>query len=70
MTEAILLSRRQAAELLGLSLRSIDYLSASGRLATLKIGKRRLFRREVIERFARTNHAEPIQISADTGIQR
>ena len=50
--EPILVSRKDAAALLGLSLRSIDNLLARGQLAARKIGRRTLILRAALERFA------------------
>ena len=51
--EKLLLGRTEAAEALGLSPRSVDYLVAEGRLPSRKIGRRRLIPREAVERFAK-----------------
>ncbi len=48
-----LLNRTEAAEALGLSTRAIDYLVASGKLTSRKLGKRRLIPREAVERIAK-----------------
>jgi hypothetical protein len=52
----ILYGRRDAAEALGISIRSLDYLIASGQLPTRCIGSRRLLTRSAIERYARSDH--------------
>lgn len=52
--EPILVSRKDAAALLGLSLRSIDNLLANGQLAARKVGRRTLILRAALERFARS----------------
>jgi excisionase family DNA binding protein len=51
--DKLLLSRNEAAELLNLSTRSVDYLVAEGRLPSRKFGKRRLIPRDAVERIAR-----------------
>ncbi len=51
--EKVLITLQEAAAALGLSLRGVDYLLAQGRLATRKIGRRRLIPRTELERFAR-----------------
>lgn len=53
--EPILVSRKDAAALLGLSIRSIDNLLARGQLAARKIGRRTLILRAALERFARSS---------------
>ena len=58
--EPILLSRKQAASLLSISLRGLDYLLSQGKLRTRRIGKRVLIPRQEIDRFARGDHPEPI----------
>ncbi len=55
--DKILVTRTEAAEALGLSVRAIDYLLAQGKLQSRKIGKRRLIPRAAIESFARRDHA-------------
>ena len=57
MTESILLSRRDAAALLSISLRTLDYLIARKEIAARKIGARVLIPRRALERFARRDHA-------------
>lgn len=41
-------SRKETAWLLGVSIRSIDYLVAQGRLSSFKMGSRRMVRRDSI----------------------
>ncbi len=55
--QPLLITRREAAEALGLSVRAIDYLVQQGRLRSRKLGKRRLFPREEVERFAKRDCA-------------
>jgi len=50
--EVLLISRRQAAETLGLSVRKIDYLIAEGQVASRKIGWRRLVPVAELRKFA------------------
>lgn len=54
----ILVSRPEAARLLGLSARTVDYLRSKGVLRARKIGKRALILRTDLERFARGESAE------------
>lgn len=44
-------SRTEAADLLGVSVKQIDRLTAAGRLPSVKVGRRRLIARESIESF-------------------
>lgn len=50
----ILLTRNEAAAALGLSTRTIDYLIASGKLSSRKLGKRRLIPRAGIKQIAKS----------------
>jgi excisionase family DNA binding protein len=52
MQEQILLSRRDAAMALGVSLRTIDYLISRGELRARPIGRRKMVARVELERFA------------------
>jgi excisionase family DNA binding protein len=52
MPEQILLSKRQAAQTLSISLRTLDKLILSGKLPVHRIGRRVLLSRSAIERFA------------------
>ena len=58
--EPVLLSRKQAASLLSICLRGLDYLISKQKIRTRRIGKRVLISRQEIERFARCDHTEPI----------
>lgn len=49
----ILHSKPEAAALLGISLRALDYMIAQGEIKTVKIRKRRLVPRSEIEKIAR-----------------
>jgi excisionase family DNA binding protein len=53
MTEKLLVSRKDAAEMLSVSLRVIDEMISSGKLPSKRIGGRRLFERSVLEKFAK-----------------
>jgi excisionase family DNA binding protein len=57
---SILCSKKQAASLLGVSVRSIDYLIASGELPTRRIGRRVLIPVAAIEKFAKQDHPAPL----------
>ena len=50
--DTILLSKPEAARMLGLSVRSIDHLISKKKLPTRRIGKRVLITRSAVETFA------------------
>jgi excisionase family DNA binding protein len=52
MQEQILLSKRQAAQTLSISLRTLDKLILSKKLPVHRIGRRVLVSRSALERFA------------------
>jgi excisionase family DNA binding protein len=52
MPEQILLSKRQAAQVLSISLRTLDKLIISKKIPVHRIGRRVLLARTSIERFA------------------
>jgi excisionase family DNA binding protein len=52
-----LLSRRQAAQSLSISLRTLDYLIAGGKLTMRRIGRRVLIEPAELERFSRRSHS-------------
>lgn len=54
----LLVGREEAAELLSISVRSIDYLIATRRMSTRRIGTRVLIPMEDVRRFARLDHPE------------
>jgi excisionase family DNA binding protein len=57
ITEKVLYTKREAAQLLSISLRSLDYLIFSQQLPARRIGRRVLVHRDSIERFAKRDHA-------------
>jgi excisionase family DNA binding protein len=63
----LLYSRRDAAEALSLSVRSVDYLITSGRLSTRRIGGKILIPASAVRRFAREDHPELVRVN---GISR
>ena len=65
-TEKVLYTKREAAQLLSISVRSLDYLIVSQQLPTRRIGRRVLVHRDSIEQFARTDHMS-IHASETTG---
>jgi excisionase family DNA binding protein len=56
MTDPILISKREAAKALSISLRTVDYLIASKELAVRRVGRRCLIHRRSLEEFARHDH--------------
>jgi excisionase family DNA binding protein len=56
MTGSILLSKRDAATIRGLSVRTLENLIALKELPARHIGKRCLIERQALERFARRDH--------------
>lgn len=58
--EKLLYDRRGAATALSISVRSLDYLIASKRLGTRRIGKKVLIPRSELNRFARRDHFGPV----------
>jgi excisionase family DNA binding protein len=56
-TDKVLYTKREAAHLLSISLRSLDYLIFSNQLPARRVGRRVLVHRDSIEQFARRDHA-------------
>jgi excisionase family DNA binding protein len=54
--EKLLVSREEAAELLSISKRALDYVIANGGITVRRIGSRVLIPAQELERFARGNH--------------
>jgi hypothetical protein len=59
--EKLLYSRRDTAEALCLSIRSVDYLITTGRLSTRRIGGKILVPASAVRRFAREDHPESVR---------
>lgn len=57
----LLYSRREAARMLSVSVRSLDYLIANKQLATRRIGKKVLIPHSELVRYAKGNHYESIR---------
>jgi hypothetical protein len=57
----LLYSRRDAAEALSLSIRSVDYLITTRRLSTRRIGSKILIPAREIQRFAREDHPDAVR---------
>jgi excisionase family DNA binding protein len=53
--DALLLTKKQAASALGISIRSVEYLLASGKLEGRRLGRRRLVTRRSAEKLARAD---------------
>jgi len=53
MRERILISKREAAEILSVSVRTIDNLIVQEKIPTRKIGRRVLIPRDLLERFVK-----------------
>jgi excisionase family DNA binding protein len=54
----LLVSREEAAEMLSISIRGLDYLIATKRISARRIGTRVLIPIEAVRRFARSDHPE------------
>lgn len=68
--EKLLYSRRDAAEALSLSIRSVDYLITTGRLSTRRVGSKILIPAGAIRRFAKEDHPESVRSSGEHGLLR
>jgi hypothetical protein len=62
--EKLLYSRRDTAEALSLSIRSVDYLITTGRLTVRKVGGKILIPVGAIRRFAREDHPQLVRSCA------
>ena len=60
INEKLLVGREEAAEILSISVRSVDYLLANKRLTFRRIGARMLIPVADLHKFARADHPEPI----------
>jgi excisionase family DNA binding protein len=58
--EKLLICRQEAAAVLSISQRALDYLVAKKQLQVRRIGSRVLIPRSELLRFARVDHPEPI----------
>jgi excisionase family DNA binding protein len=59
-TKRLLLSKKEAAQSLGTSLRSLEYLIARKDLVSRRVGRRVLIPASALEQFARHDHPQPI----------
>src|ERR1035437_7430350 len=62
--EKLLYSRRDTAEALSLSIRSIDYLITTGRLPARRVGGKILIPASAVRRFAREDHPDSVRPSS------
>jgi hypothetical protein len=64
--EPLLVSRKRAAVVLGISIRKLSYLIAEGEVATRRVGRRRLVPVAVLRKFAQPSvqHNSPGQDEA------
>ena len=58
--DRLLVGREEAAQMLSISVRGVDYLTATGRLLTRGIGGRVLLSVADLRRYFRGDHPEPI----------
>lgn len=56
MSEQLLVSKRDAAAMLGLSIRTLENLISLKELPARRIGRRCMIERQALERFARRDH--------------
>lgn len=56
MNEPLLMSKRESASMLGLSVRTLENLISRKELPARRIGRRCLIERQALERFARRDH--------------
>lgn len=59
-TPPLLLSKKEAGRVLGISNRSVEYLISNKQLPTRRVGRRVLIPFSACERFARADHPEPL----------
>lgn len=65
MNDRLLFSKKEAAALLGVSLRTLNTLIAMRELPVRRIGRRRLIERHCLEQFAREDHGtKPARLEA------
>ena len=61
----LLYDRKHAAQMLSISVRSLDYLISNKKLQTRRIGKRILISHGELVRFARADHFGPVNATPD-----
>jgi hypothetical protein len=62
--------RKAAANMLGLSIRGVDYLIARGELLSRLCGRRRLIPLTALQDFAKKDHPSPITDGETSRVQR
>lgn len=60
--QKLLYSRRDAAQALSLSVRSIDYLISTARLSMRRVGSKVMVPASDLRRFARSDHPERVRV--------
>jgi excisionase family DNA binding protein len=60
LQDRLLIGRREAARMLSISQRSLDYLIANKQLTTRRIGTRVLISVTDLQRYARADHPRPL----------
>ncbi len=68
--EKLLYSRRDTAEALSLSVRSVDYLITAGRLPSRRVGGKILIPANAVRRFAREDHPEGVRVGRTAAASR
>jgi excisionase family DNA binding protein len=63
--ETLLSAKREAAHVLGISVRTLETLIALGELKSVRVGRRRLIPRAELERFVRRDHQTRAAKSSD-----
>jgi len=63
--DSLLSPKREAAQVLGISVRTLETLIALGELKSVRVGRRRLIPRGELERFARRDHPTRAAKSTD-----
>src|ERR1700694_5293701 len=61
----LLYDRHSAAEILSISLRTLDYRISSGKIKTHRDGNKVLIPRSELVRYARTDHPDPVRPTAN-----
>jgi excisionase family DNA binding protein len=63
MGEPLLLSKRDSAVALGISLRTLETLISVKELKSVRVGRRRLIPRQELEKFTRRDHKVRVDVS-------
>jgi excisionase family DNA binding protein len=62
-TQPLLVSAREAAEMLGVSARTVAYETAAGRLPSVRVRTRRLYRIEALTKYAEQNESADASVA-------